>query len=125
MLTPPPPQGRSFSPTESNGQKGYLLEALWIRPATDDDPDPVARHVTATPHEAIRTIRTQLHTGEPLGLSPHDLAHARRQAESEGWVHALAALHRDEPCGFLLGLRDGGQIEWHVRPLTYVTLGGA
>ncbi|MGC5363296.1 hypothetical protein ACPXCE_16690 [Streptomyces sp. DT24] len=124
MSTTPHPRAHAPSSTVPKGEKGYLLEARRIGPATDDDPDPVARHVTATPHEAIRTIRTQLHTGEPLGLSSHDLAHARRQAESEGWVHALAALHRDEPCGFLLGLRDGGQIEWHVRPLTYVTLGG-
>ncbi|MEE1771852.1 hypothetical protein PUR34_27770 [Streptomyces sp. JV185] len=37
-------------------------------------------------------------------------------------MQALGALHRGEPGGFTLMLRGGRHIEWHVRPLTYVSL---
>ncbi|MFD4944999.1 hypothetical protein ACFVYE_30525 [Streptomyces sp. NPDC058239] len=43
-------------------------------------------------------------------------------SDQGGWVQALGALHRGEPCGFTLMLRGGRHIEWHVRPLTYVSL---
>ncbi|WP_405685420.1 hypothetical protein [Streptomyces sp. NBC_00057] len=91
-------------------------------PATCFVPEPIDLRIMATPQEAIRAIRVQLRANRLFGLTPHELARALHWSDKGGWVQALGALPRGRPCGFTLILRGGRHIEWHVRPLTYVSL---
>ncbi|MGW2840486.1 hypothetical protein ACWCWD_22180 [Streptomyces sp. NPDC001493] len=88
-------------------------------------PEPVDLRVLPEPLDAIRVIRSQLRASHVLGLPPHEADRARRWADHGGWIPALGALHRGEPCGFVLRLRKGRHLEWNVRPLTYVLLSHA
>ncbi|MER5363078.1 hypothetical protein [Streptomyces sp. NPDC002785] len=101
---------------------GYRFEALRFGPATGFTPEPIDLRIMATPQEAIRAIRVQLRANHLFGLTPRELVRAHHWADKGGWVQALGALHRGEPCGFTLLLRGGRHIEWHVRPVTYVSL---
>ncbi|MFF7360621.1 hypothetical protein [Streptomyces sp. NPDC008125] len=91
-------------------------------PASGFLPEPVDLRVLPEPLDAIRVIRSQLRASQGLGLPPHEADKARRWADSGGWIPALGALYRGEPCGFVLRLRKGRHLEWNVRPLTYVQL---
>ncbi|MFE2373954.1 hypothetical protein [Streptomyces sp. NPDC059398] len=115
--TPPPPHT-----ADARVALGFRLEVLRYGPANGFRPEPVDLRVLATPREAIRTIRAQLRTSHVLGLPPREAARALRWSEHGGWLPALAALHRGEPCGFVLLLRKGRHLEWAVRPLRYLTL---
>jgi hypothetical protein len=116
MRTPP-------TPLQPVVEHGYRFEALRYGPATDFTPEPMDLRIVATPQAAIRSIRVQLRANHLFGLTPRELVRALHWSEHGGWVQALGALHRGEPCGFTLLLRGGRHIEWHVRPLTYVSLG--
>ncbi|MFI5745792.1 hypothetical protein ACIBBE_07645 [Streptomyces sp. NPDC051644] len=91
-------------------------------PGGDPVPESIDLRVLATPQEAVRAIRVQLRANHLFGLTPRELIRAHYWSDQGGWVQALGALHRGEPCGFTLMLRGGRHIEWHVRPLTYVSL---
>ncbi|MEE1807479.1 hypothetical protein [Streptomyces sp. BE133] len=69
-------------------------------------------------------VRVRLRANHLFGLTPRELIRAHCWSDQGGWVQALGALHRGEPCGFTLLPRGGRHIEWHVRPLTYVSLDG-
>ncbi|MFF8613943.1 hypothetical protein [Streptomyces sp. NPDC015350] len=111
-----------LTPLRPAVEHGYRFEALRYGPATGFVPEPIDLRVLATPQEAVRAIRVQLRTNHLFGLTPRELIRAHHWADQGGWVQALGALHRGEPCGFTLVLRGGRHIEWHVRPLTYVSL---
>ncbi|MEU9458560.1 hypothetical protein [Streptomyces sp. NPDC048312] len=112
----------SPTPLRPAVERGYRFEALRYGPATGFVPEPVVLRIMATPQEAVRAIRVQLRANHLFGLTPRELIRAHHWADRGGWVQALGALHRGEPCGFTLLLRGGRHIEWHVRPLTYVSL---
>ncbi|MCT2542720.1 hypothetical protein [Streptomyces atratus] len=112
----------SLTPLQPVVERGYRFEALRYGPATDFVPEPVDLRIMATPQEAVRAIRVRLRANHLFGLTPRELIRAHHWADQGGWVQALGALHRGEPCGFTLLLRGGRHIEWHVRPLTYVSL---
>lgn len=107
---------------EARVQRGFRFEVLRYGPATGFVPEPVDLRVLPGPREAIRVIRVQLRASHVLGLTPREAARALYWADQGGWVQALGALHRGEPCGFTLLLRKGRHIEWHVRPLPHLTL---
>ncbi|MFJ3698675.1 hypothetical protein ACIPW9_31925 [Streptomyces sp. NPDC090052] len=108
--------------TEARVEHGFRLEVLRYGPATGFRPEPIDLRIVPTPREAIRVIRTQLRASHVLSLPPRETARALRWSEHGGWLPALAALHRAEPCGFMLLLRKGRHIEWTVRPLRYLVL---
>ncbi|MFB8034401.1 hypothetical protein ACFC5Z_15975 [Streptomyces sp. NPDC056004] len=112
-----------LTPLRPAVEHGFRFEALRYGPATGFVPEPIDLRVLATPREAVRAIRVQLRANHLFGLTPRELIRAHHWADQGGWVQALGALHRGEPCGFSLMLRGGRHIEWHVRPLTYVSLG--
>ncbi|WP_406137353.1 hypothetical protein [Streptomyces sp. NBC_01089] len=113
-----------FTPTrvEARVEYGFRLEVLRYGPATGFRPEPVDLRIVATPREAVRTVRAQLRTSRVLGLPPREEVRAQRWSEHGGWLPALAALHRGEPCGFVLLLRKGRHLEWTVRPVHYLAL---
>ncbi|WP_328330030.1 hypothetical protein [Streptomyces sp. NBC_00455] len=117
-----PPTASTRTPAEAHIELGFRLEVLRYGPATGFRPEPVDLRIVPTPREAIRVIRAQLRASHVLGLPPRETARALRWSEHGGWLPALAALHRGEPCGFVLPLRKGRHIEWAVRPLCYLTL---
>ncbi|MCX4675059.1 hypothetical protein OG413_06925 [Streptomyces sp. NBC_01433] len=117
MRTPP-----HTPPIEARVEHGFRLDVLRYGPATGFVPEPVDLRILACPREAVRVIRVQLRASHVLGLTPRETARALHWADQGGWVQALGALHRDEPCGFTLLLRRGRHIEWSVRPLRYVSL---
>ncbi|WP_371630237.1 hypothetical protein OG892_23810 [Streptomyces sp. NBC_00341] len=110
------------APAEARVERGFRFEVLRYSPATNFVPEPVDLRVLPGPREAIRVIRVQLRASHVLGLNPREAARALYWADQGGWVQALGALHRGEPCGFTLLLREGRHIEWHVRPLLHLTL---
>lgn len=110
------------TPFEARVARGFRFEVLRYGPATGFVPEPVDLRVLVSPREAIRVIRVQLRASHVLGLTPHEAARALYWADQGGWVQALGALHRGEPCGFTLLLRKGRHIEWHVRPVLHLTL---
>ncbi|WP_228989748.1 hypothetical protein [Streptomyces sp. DH8] len=103
-------------------QRGFRFEVLRYGAANGFVPEPIDLRVLATPRDAIRVLRVQLRSSHVLGLAPREAGRALYWAEQGGWVHALGALHRGEECGFTLMLRKGRHVEWHVRPLTYLSL---
>ncbi|MFF9568369.1 hypothetical protein [Streptomyces sp. NPDC014685] len=114
---------RPSLPCSRSSNTGYRFEALRYGPATGFVPEPIDLRVLATPQEAVRALRVQLRTNHLFGLTPRELIRAHHWSDRGGWVQALGALHRGEPCGFTLMLRGGRHLEWHIRPLTYVSLG--
>ncbi|WP_411079953.1 hypothetical protein [Streptomyces sp. cmx-18-6] len=117
MRTSPRP-----TPVQAQRERGFRFEVLRYGPATGFVPEPVDLRVLPNPRDAIRVIRVQLRASHVLGLAPREAGRALYWAEQGGWVQALGALHRGEPCGFTLMLRKGRHIEWSVRPLTYLAL---
>ncbi|MET9531600.1 MULTISPECIES: hypothetical protein [unclassified Streptomyces] len=113
------------TPIEARVEQGFRLEVLRYGPANGFRPEPVDLRIVPTPREAVRAIRAQLRASHVLGLPPRETARALRWSEHGGWLPALAALHRGEPCGFVLLLRRGRHLEWTVRPLHYLSLAPA
>lgn len=107
---------------EARVEQGFRFEVLRYGPATGFVPEPVDLRVLPSPRDVIRVIRVQLRASHVLGLAPHETAKALYWADQGGWVQALGALHRGEPCGFTLMLRRGRHVEWSVRPLRYLAL---
>lgn len=101
---------------------GFRFEVLRYGPATGFVPEPIDLRILPGPRDTIRIIRVQPRTSHVLGLTPRETTRALHWADQGGWVQALAAVHRDESCGFTLLLRKGRHIEWHVRPVRYLTL---
>ncbi|MCX5376722.1 hypothetical protein [Streptomyces sp. NBC_00091] len=101
---------------------GYWFEALCYPDAYDDPPELLDRTTLDTPEEAIRLIRVQIRTTHPFALSPTEVDRALAWADGGGRIHALAALHRGEPAGFSIVLRNGLRPEWRVRPVDYLAL---
>ncbi|MFF8913572.1 hypothetical protein ACF08M_09665 [Streptomyces sp. NPDC015032] len=120
MRTLPHAHTHSPAPLEMRAEHGYRFEALRYGSATGFRPEPIDLRIVATPQEAIRAIRIQLRATHLFGLTPRELARALHWADQGGWTQALAALHRGEPCGFVLLLRKGRHLEWNVRPLAYL-----
>lgn len=75
-----------------------------------------------TPEHAVRLIRLQIRTTHPFAMSPTEVERALAWADGGGRIQALAALHRGEPAGFSIVLRDGLRPEWRVRPVEHLTL---
>lgn len=80
----------------------------------------VERHSARTPAEAIRHIRSSVRE-LAAPLPPKERARALSWAEGGGWIGAIGALHRGEPCGFSLSdVSDGSDrstwVEWTVHP---------
>ncbi|MFI1188915.1 hypothetical protein [Streptomyces californicus] len=113
---------RALPLVQAQRQRGFRFEVLRYGPANGFVPEPVDLRVLATPRDAIRVLRVQLRSSHVLGLTPHEAGRALHFSEQGGWVSALGALHRGEECGFTLMLRKGRHIEWHVRPLLYLSL---
>ncbi|MCX5198593.1 hypothetical protein OOK31_32695 [Streptomyces sp. NBC_00249] len=101
---------------------GYWFEALCYKDAYAGPPELLDRAMLDTPEEAVRLIRVQIRTTHPFALSPDEVARALAWADGGGRVQALAALHRGEPAGFSIVLRDGLRPEWRVRPVDHLTL---
>lgn len=78
-----------------------------------------------TPEHAIRLIRLQIRTTQPFALTPDEVTRALAWADGGGRIEALAALHRGEPAGFSIILRDGSRPEWRVRPVRHLALTAA
>ncbi|MGY3682091.1 hypothetical protein [Streptomyces sp. TE33382] len=110
------------APIDVRVERGFRLEVLRYGPTTGFVPEPVDLRIASGPREAIRVIRVQLRASHALELAPHEATRALHWADQGGWVQALGALHRGEPCGFVLRLSKGRHIEWTVRPLRYLTL---
>ncbi|MEU8465923.1 hypothetical protein [Streptomyces sp. NPDC029003] len=101
---------------------GYWFEALCHADAYDRPPDLLYRVMLDTPEHAVRLIRLQIRTTHPFALTPDEVARALAWADGGGRIQALAALHRGEPAGFSIALRDGTRPEWRVRPVRTVVL---
>lgn len=107
---------------EARLERGFRFEVLRHGSTSGFVPEPVDLRVLPDPREAIRAIRVPLRASHVLGLTPRETARALYWADQGGWVQALGALHRGEPCGFTLMLRKRRHIEWNVRPLLHLTL---
>ncbi|GLW00083.1 hypothetical protein ABTX82_34700 [Streptomyces lavendulae] len=101
---------------------GYWFEALCHRDAYDAPPELLYRVMLDTPEHAIRLIRLQIRTTQPFALTPDEVTRALAWADGGGRIEALAALHRGEPAGFSIVLRDGSRPEWRVRPVRHLAL---
>ncbi|MFD0270028.1 hypothetical protein ACFVGY_26225 [Streptomyces sp. NPDC127106] len=101
---------------------GYWFEAVCYRDGGDRCPELLYRTVLETPERAIRLVRMQIRTTHPFALSPAEVDRALAWADGGGRVQALAALHRGEPAGFSIVLRDGRRPEWRVQPVRHLTL---
>ncbi|MFD5971606.1 hypothetical protein [Streptomyces bacillaris] len=113
---------RTTAPVQALVQHGFRFEVLRYGPANGFVPEPVDLRLLANPRDVIRVLRVQLRSSHVLGLTSYEAGRALYWADQGGWVQALGALHRGENCGFTLMLRKGRHMEWHVRPLTYLTL---
>ncbi|WP_146225658.1 hypothetical protein ACQ9ZG_20200 [Streptomyces araujoniae] len=113
---------RTTAPVRALVQRGFRFEVLRYGPANGFAPEPVDLRLLAEPRDAIRVLRVQLRSSRVLGLTSYEAGRALYWADQGGWVQALGALHRGESCGFTLMLRKGRHMEWHVRPLAYLTL---
>ncbi|MYT91590.1 hypothetical protein GTY40_11070 [Streptomyces sp. SID8359] len=113
---------RTTAPVRALVQRGFRFEVLRYGPANGFVPEPVDLRLLAEPRDAIRVLRVQLRSSHVLGLTSYEAGRALYWADQGGWVQALGALHRGESCGFTLMLRKGRHMEWHVRPLAYLTL---
>lgn len=82
--------------------------------ATGLDIKKVERRSVDTPAEAIRQIRASV-DALTATLPPKERTRALSWADGGGWVGAIGALHRGEPCGFSLSNR-GAWVEWTVQP---------
>lgn len=94
----------------------YWCAALLHHADADLPPDPRSLSLLPDPMSAIRLLRLQLRQNAPFGLDIDELARAAAWLE-DGWVHALGALARDEPCGFRVKLPQGEHLEWVIRPV--------
>ncbi|MGW5342251.1 hypothetical protein [Streptomyces sp. HUAS TT3] len=101
---------------------GYWFEAVCYRDGQDRLPELLYRTMLETPERAVRLVRTQIRTTHPFALSPAEVDRALAWADGGGRVQALAALHRGEPAGFGIALRDGRRPEWRVLPVAHLTL---
>ncbi|MFJ9646837.1 hypothetical protein [Streptomyces sp. NPDC101206] len=101
---------------------GYWFEAVCYRDGHDRLPELLYRTMLETPERAIRLVRMQIRTTHPFALSPAEVDRALAWADGGGRVQALAALHRGEPAGFSIVLRDGRRPEWRVLPVAHLTL---
>ncbi|MFD7629493.1 hypothetical protein ACFV7Q_26280 [Streptomyces sp. NPDC059851] len=101
---------------------GYWFEAVCHRDGDDRCPELLYRTMLETPERAIRLVRMQIRTTHPFDLSPAEVDRALAWADGGGRVQALAALHRGEPAGFSIVLRDGRRPEWRVLPVGRLTL---
>ncbi|MEV0413971.1 hypothetical protein AB0I68_24960 [Streptomyces sp. NPDC050448] len=97
-------------------ERGYWCEALLHHADVDLLPDPRSLSLLPDPMSAIRLLRLQLRQNAPFGLDVDELARAAAWLE-DGWVHALGALARNEPCGFRVKLPRGEYLEWVIRPV--------
>ncbi|MFE3766264.1 hypothetical protein ACFXPI_31420 [Streptomyces sp. NPDC059104] len=104
---------------------GYWFEALSHRDAYDAPPELLYRVMLDTPERAIRLIGHQIRATHPFALTPAEVTRALAWADGGGRIEALAALHRGEPAGFSIILRDGTRPEWRVRPVRHLTLDAA
>ncbi|WP_371677293.1 hypothetical protein [Streptomyces sp. NBC_01276] len=101
---------------------GYWFEALCHRDAYDGPPELLYRVMLDAPADAVRLIRLQIRTTHPFALTPAEVERALAWADGDGRIQALAALHRGEPAGFSIVLRDGTRPEWRVRPVRHLSL---
>ncbi|MFF0744229.1 hypothetical protein ACFYVL_27905 [Streptomyces sp. NPDC004111] len=94
---------------------GYWFEMLMQGSTPGSLPEARALEMLPFAKDAIRTIRIQIRTFHMLGMNPREIGRAAEWANF-GWIQALAALDRGEPCGFSLLLSSGQSAEWHVTP---------
>ncbi|WP_328620825.1 hypothetical protein [Streptomyces sp. NBC_00354] len=94
----------------------YWCEALLHHADVDRLPEPRSLSLLPDPMSAMRLLRLQLRQNAPFGLDIAELARAAAWLE-DGWVQALGALARNEPCGFRVKLPQGEYLEWVIRPV--------
>ncbi|MFF7080334.1 hypothetical protein [Streptomyces lavendulae] len=104
---------------------GYWFQALCHHDAYDAPPELLYRVMLDTPERAIRLIGHQIRAMHPFALNPDEVTRALAWADGGGRIEALAALHRGEPAGFSIVLRDGTRPEWRVRPVRHLALDAA
>lgn len=100
-------------------QPGFRCERVTYRSSATDEIASMAACATADPAEAIRSIRADVRRLAST-LPPREGARAS-EANERGVLGALAALHRGEPCGFVLHSRDTW-VEWSVQPVLFLPL---
>jgi hypothetical protein len=110
--------------TKAHTNLGYWYEVLRHDPSPTHSPEPLALEMLGNAHATIRAIRIQVRTFHVLGMTPREISRAVEWAES-GWIQALAALHRGEPCAFSVLLSSGIRAEWCVTPTPYFPLADA
>jgi len=92
----------------------FWCERVRYRSLTAGKVDEANRYEVSTPAEAIRRVRIEVRT-LASSLPPIERNRALEWTDSGGCLHAVAALHRREPCGF--SLSDGSAwVEWAIRP---------
>lgn len=121
-ITRPSRPARSGVDHTASIRTGYWFEALCHKDAYDGPPELLYRVMLDTPEHAVRLIRLQIRTTHPFAMSPTEVERALAWADGGGRIQALAALHRGEPAGFSIVLRDGLRPEWRVRPVEHLTL---
>ncbi|MET9484819.1 hypothetical protein [Streptomyces sp. NPDC006638] len=93
--------------------------AFWCEQTTydslhGDDISQISRHSATNPAEAIRHIRVTVRS-LASALPPIERHRALSWIDDGGCLGAIAALHRNEPCGFSLSYQEQW-IEWTVHP---------
>ncbi|GGZ96776.1 hypothetical protein GCM10010329_17510 [Streptomyces spiroverticillatus] len=105
------PSELPFTPAPFNG---YWLQVVRYVASTAL-PEPSALTMSTESNSAIRSMRIQLRTYHASGMTPREVLRAVEWTES-GWIQALAALQRGEPCSFSIVLGSGVRIEWRATP---------
>ncbi|MFJ3926186.1 hypothetical protein [Streptomyces sp. NPDC090022] len=108
--------------TTTTLRTGYWFEAVCYRDVYDDRPRLLHRAMLDTPEQAVRLVGSQIRAARPVPLTAAEIERALAWAAAGGRVAALAALHRGEPAGFSIVLRDGLRPEWRVVPVSYVDI---
>ncbi|MCP9945042.1 hypothetical protein LUX12_10025 [Streptomyces somaliensis] len=104
------PPGTTPPPTDV----AFWCERVRYRSLAVGGADQTTRYEVGTPAEAIRRVRTEVRALAST-LPPAERNRAFEWTDSGGCLHAVAALHRHEPCGFSLSA-GSAWVEWSVRP---------
>ncbi|MFE6718951.1 hypothetical protein ACFVDU_15420 [Streptomyces albidoflavus] len=106
---------------QSEVRQGFWLENLCFSPATSGPPAVLALDMFDRPGDAVRRLCEQVQIAHASSVIPLGMAEVVAQARNRR-VGAIAALHRGEPCGFVLDLPSGARLHWEIRPVPYLLI---
>ncbi|WP_436737927.1 hypothetical protein [Streptomyces sp. BBFR102] len=114
-------QVTAWSDGQDEVRQGFWLENLCFSPASSGPPAVLALDMFDRPGDAVRRLCEQVRIAHASSVIPRAMEEVVARARSRR-VGALAALHRGEPCGFVLDLPSGARLHWEIRPMPYLLI---